>query len=92
MSRSIYHELLGVPQISKVESLDNSGYEYLLAVSSDSLYILSPDRKQIIESIVEGTDNDGYVVQADNEDDFLYAIVRIKKEILRGVNPLNSLF
>ena len=92
MSRSIYHELLGVPQIYNVESLNNSGYEYLLAVSSDSLYVLSPDRKMIIESIVEGTDNDGYVVQADNEDDFLYAIVRIKKEILRGVNPLNSLF
>ena len=78
------------PKIKPIDSTDNdSSYEYLLAVSTNSLYILSPDRSRIVETIVEGKDNDGYLLSADCENDFLDAIVIIKKDILSGLNPLD---
>ena len=76
------------PKVKLVESIDNTAYEYLLAVSSDSLYILSPDKSRIVETIVEGKDNDGFIASADCENDFLDAIVMIKRDILSGLNPL----
>jgi hypothetical protein len=76
-------------KIKPLEAYDNSGYDYLLVVSSDSLYILSPDRTKIVEVIVDGLDNDGYICAADNENKFLDAIVDIKRDILAGLNPLD---
>jgi len=77
------------PKIKSIDNSDDKSYEYLLAVSSDSLYILSPDRSRIFETIVKGEDNNGYLVSADCENDFLDVIVIIKRDILSGVNPLD---
>jgi hypothetical protein len=66
-----------------------SFYSYLLVVSSDSLYVMSPDRTMLIETIIDGKDTDGYVCAADDEDHFLECIVDIKRDILKGINPLN---
>ena len=68
---------------------DNSFYPYLLVVSSDSLYIMSPDRTMLIETIIDGKDTDGYVCAADDEDHFLECLLDIKRDILKSVNPLN---
>jgi hypothetical protein len=68
---------------------EKSFYPYLLVVSSDSLYIMSPDRTMLIETIIEGKDNDGYVCAADDEDHFLECIIDIKRDILNGFNPLD---
>jgi len=72
--------------------LFSKGYNYLLAVSSDTLYVISLDREDMIECIIEGTDNNGYVVQADDEDCFLEAIYTIKECIKAGNNPLIEVF
>jgi hypothetical protein len=77
------------PKIKPIDNSDDESYEYLLAVSSDSLYVLSPDRSRIVETIVKGKDNDGYLLSADCENDFLDAIIIIKRDILSGVNPLD---
>ena len=77
------------PKIKPIEHSNDKSYEYLLAVSTDSLYVLSPDKSRIIETIVEGEDNDGYLLSADCENDFLDAIVIIKRDILSGLNPLH---
>lgn len=76
------------PKVKPIEDDNSSFYPYLLAVSSDSLYVISPDKKMIIEIIVEGKDNNGCLCAADSEDDFLDAILLIKKDILAGLNPL----
>lgn len=80
-----------IPKIKCIEHSDNSSYEYLLAISSDSLYILSPDKHRIVETIVEGKDNDGYIASTDCENDFLDAIITIKRDILSGLNPLDRI-
>jgi hypothetical protein len=77
------------PKIKPIEYSNDKSYEYLLAVSSDSLYVLSPDRSRIFETIVKGEDNNGYLVSADCENDFLDAIVIIKRDILSGLDPLD---
>lgn len=77
-----------IPKVIPIDKEDYSFFPYLLVVSSDSLYILSPDKKTIVEIIIEGKDNDGYVCASDNEDDFLDAIIDIKRDILAGLNPL----
>jgi len=77
------------PKIKPIASTDDCSYEYLLVVSSDSLYILSPDRSRFVETIIKGEDNDGYILAASSEDDFLDGIVIIKSHILAGYNPLN---
>lgn len=77
------------PKIKSVQHTDDTAYEYLLAISSDSLYVLSPDKSRFIETIIEGKDTDGYIASADCEDDFLDAIVIIKRDILSGLNPLD---
>lgn len=79
------------PKIKPIEAGVDSSYSYLLAVSSDSLYVLSPDKKEIIETIVDGTDDDGYICAADSENDFLDGIIQIKSDILSGLNPLDWL-
>ena len=94
---SIYHTILGLPfpnniltpKVKPLEAEDISFYEHLLVVSSDSLYILSPDRTKIVETIVDGKDDDGYICATDNENDFLDAIIDIKRDLLNGVNPLD---
>lgn len=76
-------------KVKCIEHSDDKSYEYLLAVSTDSLYILSSDKSRIVETIVKGKDNDGYLLSADCENDFLDAIVIIKRDILSGLNPLD---
>lgn len=72
-----------------LQSMSNS-YLYLLAVSTDSLYVISPDR-QLVETIIKGVDNKGYVVSAEDEDVFLESISLIKQCILNGQNPIVAL-
>jgi hypothetical protein len=69
----------------------NEGYEYLLAVSTDTLIVISKDQQEFIDTIIEGTDRNGYVVLCDNEDSFLDAISIIKEDIISGNNPLEIL-
>lgn len=78
-------------KLELIKSHDNTDYEYLLAVSSDSLYVLSKD-KRIIETIVKRVDNKGYICSAASEDDFLEAIHVIKMDILANRNPLRIIF
>lgn len=77
------------PKIKPIAIDDDCSYEYLLVVSSNSLYVLSPDRSRFVETIVKGEDNDGYILAADSENDFLDAIMIIKKDILSNRNPLD---
>ena len=76
-------------KIKAIEYSYDLSFQYLLAVSTDSLYVLSPDKSRIVETIVEGKDNDGFILSLDCENDFLDAIVIIKRDILSGVNPLD---
>lgn len=80
-----------VPKVKALEGFDTNDYEYLLAVSSDGLYVLSPDKSKIVETVVDGKDNDGWVFSANSENDFLDAITQIKRDILDGINPLDYL-
>jgi len=77
-----------LPKVKPLEAGNEQQYEYLLAVSMDGLYILSPDKTKIVETIVDGKDNDGYVCACENENAFLDAIIDIKRYILAGHNPL----
>lgn len=80
------------PCIKTLQLCDaDSDYNYLLAVSSDSLYILSSDKSRIVETIIDGIDNNGWMFSAETEDDFLDGINIIKKDILSGNNPLDWL-
>ena len=69
----------------------NEGYEYLLAVSTDTLVVISKDQQERIDTIVEGIDKNGYVLLCDNEDSFLDAISIFKEDIISGNNPLKLL-
>lgn len=66
-------------------------YEYLAAVSSDSLYIVNKGKNRIIETIVEGKDNDAYLCAFDSEDCLLDYILIWKDELSRGINPTTRL-
>jgi hypothetical protein len=76
------------PKAKVVRAFPEEDYKYLMAVSTDSLYILSSDKDRIVETIVEGKDNDAWMFSSDCQDDFLDAINIIKDDILSGVNPL----
>lgn len=75
----------------KMVEFSNEGYEYLLAVSTDTLLVISKDQQERIETIIEGVDKNGYVVLCDNEDSFLDAIIILKEDIISGNNPLEHL-
>jgi len=67
----------------------NINYEYLLAVTTDSLYVMSSEPVKVIETIIKGVDNDGWLIAPDSEDDMLDAITLVKGDILAGRNPLD---
>ena len=64
-----------------------SDYEFLLGVSTDTLIVLNKDEK-ILERIIIGQDHMCFVCSCENEDNFLYCLHEIKKLILFGKNPL----
>ena len=66
----------------------NNRYEYYLAVSSDSLYVLNPEQTLLIECIIEGLDNNAYVIQFKCEDDFLDGILAFKQCYASNINLL----
>ena len=68
--------------------VDNVGYNYLLAVSSDSLHVINQERTKIVETIVNGSSNEAILGAFTTEDDFLDAINLIKDCLLDGLNPL----
>ena len=68
-------------------SPDNS-YEYRIAISSDSLYIINSDADKFIECIIEGSDHDAYIGVLECEDDFLDFILICKDYHSRGINLL----
>jgi len=76
------------PKLKVITAEDNTHYEYMLAVSSDTLYVISPDKTRLIEVINDGTDINGYLLSAESEDEFLDTILRIKQDICSGKNPL----
>ena len=65
-------------------------YEYLLAITSDSLYVMSRD-KRIIESIIVGKDNEGYLCALEDEDSLLEAISVLKQCIYSGNSPVKEI-
>jgi hypothetical protein len=65
----------------------NEHYEYLLAVSTNTLCVLSKDKK-IVQTIVDGDDRCAYMFVAVDENVFLDALSAIKKCLLKGHNPL----
>ena len=73
-----------------IESLqvDNVGYNYLLAVSSDGLYVLNQEGTKIVETIVNGSSKEAILGEFTTENDFLDAINLIKDCLLDGLNPL----
>jgi hypothetical protein len=76
------------PKLKVITAEDNTHYEYMLAVSSDTLYVISPDKTRLVEIINDGTDINGYLLSAESEDEFLDTILRIKQDICSGYNPL----
>jgi|11_taG_2_1085331.scaffolds.fasta_scaffold08909_3 glycosyltransferase involved in cell wall biosynthesis len=70
------------------EDAKNLGYHLLLAVSTDSLYVITKD-KELVETIRDGKDKKGYLVLAKDEDAFLDAILLFKDAIDMCDNPLN---
>ena len=79
-----------ITKIKPIETLDTTAYEYLLAVSSDSLYILSSNNR-IVDTIIQGLDNIAWVFSADTKDEFLDAIIVLKQDIISGCNPLDRI-
>ena len=77
------------PKLKVITAEDSTHYEYMLAVSSDTLYVISPDKTRLIEIINDGTDIDGYLLSAESEDEFLDTILLIKQDISSGKNPLH---
>jgi hypothetical protein len=75
----------------KMIEFSNEGYEYLLAVSTDTLLVISKDQQERIDTIIEGIDINGYVLSCPDEDSFLDAISIIKEDIISGNNPLELL-
>lgn len=77
-------------KIKPVEDLkmDDFGYDYLLAISCDGLYVLNREQTKIIETIVDGVSTYAAVASFDTEDDFLDMINTIKGLLLNGLNPL----
>lgn len=76
------------PKIKMFEDASVS-YEYLLAVSKDSLYVMSSEPVKVIETIIKGVDNDGWLIAPDSENDMLDVITLVKGDILAGRNPLD---
>lgn len=64
----------------------NNQYDYYLALSSDSLYVIDRDLS-LVESIISGTDREGIYMRADDEDNFLDAIIMFKNMILSNKDP-----
>lgn len=71
-----------------IMAIDHKSYRYLLVISSDGLYIMSPERDRITETIVCGEDNNAWLCGTDDLDEFLDAISDIKHLISIGFNPL----
>jgi len=76
------------PKIKMFEDA-SVNYEYLLAVTTDSLYVMSSEPVKVIETIIKGVDKDGWLIALDSEDDMLDAITLVKSDILAGRNPVD---
>jgi len=70
--------------------MDHYDYLYRLIVTSDGLYIFSPECK-IREVIVSGCDNDGWLLGSNDIDEFLDGISTIKALLAYGINPVEHL-
>lgn len=76
------------PKIKMFEDA-SVNYEYLLAVTTDSLYVMSSEPVKVIETIIKGVDKDGWLIALDSQDDMLDAITLVKSDILAGRNPVD---
>jgi hypothetical protein len=70
-----------------VEQAPTVGYHMVLAVSSDSLVIMTR-KKELVEIVILGNDPIAYLCEASTEDDFLDSLMTIKNMLLVGINPL----
>jgi hypothetical protein len=65
-------------------------YKYRLAVSSDSLYVISSSGNgNSLEVIIKGSDRNAYLYSLENGYGLQDAISAIKTDIILGRNPLD---
>jgi len=75
----------------KIMTSMHTSDKYVLAVSTDSLLIMSQKVDKIVEMIVDGKDDDAYLCSTDDLDCFLDAINIIKADIASGLNPIERI-
>ena len=74
-------------KVFRIRLIDHCDYMYRLIVTSDGLYILSPENK-ISETIVYGSDESGLLLGSNDIDEFLDGISTIKAMLSCGLNPV----
>ena len=85
--------MIGLTVLSRVEeevaeTLLENCYEYLLAVSTDTLAVINSNI-EIEKVIIQGKDNDAYLLSCDDINCFLDGLEAFEKLIKSGKNPLN---
>ena len=70
-------------------TLENK-YEYLIAVSTDSLAVLNSKIK-LEKIIIQGKDNDAFVYTCTDINHFLDCLAILEEMIIKGTNALNAI-
>ena len=65
-------------------------YEYLLAVSTDTLVVIN-SKIEIEKVIIQGNDNDAYLCGCRDINHFLDALASLEELINNRINPINSI-
>jgi hypothetical protein len=67
--------------------IEEQDYDYMLAISTDSLVVIDKDLNRLQE-IIKGKDLDAIVCGCPDEDSFLDSLLVIKNCIKEGNNPI----
>ena len=70
-------------------ALENE-YEYLIAVSTDSLAVLN-SKLELEKIIIQGKDNNAFVCTCTDINHFLDSLAILEEMIINRSNPLNSI-
>lgn len=76
---------------TKSQLIATTNDKYFLGVSTNQLVVISPDKKRILEVIVDGTDNDAFLCSCNDLDNFLDNINLLKADIIARRNPIYRL-
>ena len=74
---------------SKIRHITNH-YEYLLAVSTDSLAVIN-SKMELEKFIIKGNDNNAFLCACTDINHFLDCLAILEEMILKGINALNTI-